>query len=307
MLLSPEGGGWRIGERGLGLGTGRGDRGCERAGRLIRSNEGARRAPTPHSSYTLRPLTHKSESQDVRHGVVAGLVLERPEGGPDGAAGEEVRGPRPDGQFEALAGPAKISVCSPTTEPPRRAAKPISPGLRAPVWPSRARTERSLSAICRPAAAASPRSSAVPEGASTFMRWCISRISMSKSSPRVAATLRTRPASRFTPRDMLPDCTIRAWRAAGLELREIVVLETRRPDHVDDAGLGRERRERHGGRRRVKSSTPSALAKTGRGSSVIGPWRRRSPRGARHPGRARASPRARWRRRAGNLASRGSR
>jgi len=32
---------------------------------------------------------------------------------------------------------------------------------------------------------------------------------------KVAATLRTRLASRFTPSDMLPDCTMRAWRAAA--------------------------------------------------------------------------------------------
>ena len=45
----------------------------------------------------------------------------------------------------------------------------------------------------------------------------------------------------------------------GLELREIVVLETRRPDDVDNAGLGRERRKRHGCRRRREVEHPVGL------------------------------------------------
>ena len=67
----------------------------------------------------------------------------------------------------------------------------------------------------RPSAAASPSSSAVPEGASTLWRWCISRISMSKSAPSAAAACRTSAARRLTPRLMLPDWTMRAWRAAA--------------------------------------------------------------------------------------------
>ena len=38
-------------------------------------------------------------------------------------------------------GPENITVCSPTTLPPRKVAKPIWPLGRAPVWPSRARTD----------------------------------------------------------------------------------------------------------------------------------------------------------------------
>ena len=36
------------------------------------------------------------------------------------------------------AGPAKMTLWSPTTVPPRSDAKPMSPGWRAPVTPSRA-------------------------------------------------------------------------------------------------------------------------------------------------------------------------
>src|SRR5688572_5156448 len=80
------------------------------------------------------------------------------------------------------------------------AANPMLPLRLAPVWPSRTRTESALRLRPRPSAAASPRSSAVPEGASTFCRWCISRISMSKSSPSRAAVFLTSAAMSVTPR-----------------------------------------------------------------------------------------------------------
>src|SRR5262245_25690482 len=112
------------------------------------------------------------------------------------------------------AGPAKITVWSPTTEPPRSEAKPMSPAQRAPVTPSRPRTERWSRSTRRPSAAARPNISAVPEGASIFLLWCISRISMSKSSSSVFATCLTSAASRLTPMLMLPDLTITARFAA---------------------------------------------------------------------------------------------
>ena len=67
-------------------------------------------------------------------------------------------------------GPAKTTSCSPTISPPRIAAKPMLPGMRAPVSPSRAGVRSASSAAPRPSAAASPSISAVPDGASTFMR-----------------------------------------------------------------------------------------------------------------------------------------
>ena len=63
-----------------------------------------------------------------------------------------------------------VGVGAALESPPLRAAKPISPSRRAPVWPSRARTAWASRSIRRPAAAARPRASAVPEGASTLWR-----------------------------------------------------------------------------------------------------------------------------------------
>src|SRR6185437_3377057 len=114
------------------------------------------------------------------------------------------------------AAPAKITLCSPTTVPPRSVEKPISPVFRAPVWPSRLLTARLSSSMPRPSAAARPSSSAVPDGASTFWLWCISTISMSNEASSVLATRRTSAASRLTPRLMLPDFTITAFLAASL-------------------------------------------------------------------------------------------
>src|SRR5882724_230841 len=98
----------------------------------------------------------------------------------------------------------------------------MSPLLRAPVWPSRPRAERSSSAILRPAAAASPSRKAVPEGASILALWCISRISMSKPSSRDCATRFTSAASKLTPRLILPDLTTMA--------REVTLLMTASSD-----------------------------------------------------------------------------
>src|SRR5712675_1168330 len=86
----------------------------------------------------------------------------------------------------------------------------MSPLVRAPVWPSRPRAECASSDILRPAAAASPSRSAVPDGASILARWCISRISISKSSSSDCATRLTIAASRLIPRLILPDLTTMA-------------------------------------------------------------------------------------------------
>ena len=61
----------------------------------------------------------------------------------------------------ARPGRRRSRVCSPTTVPPRSVAKPMSPGLRAPVMPSRPRTERcaeiDAAALARPRGRASAR------------------------------------------------------------------------------------------------------------------------------------------------------
>ena len=91
----------------------------------------------------------------------------------------------------------------------------------------------------------------MPDGASTLWRWCISRISMSKSASSAFAAWRTSAARRLTPRLMLPDLTITAWRAAALILRLVVGGEAGGADDVDDARLRGELGEGDGrGRRR---------------------------------------------------------
>src|ERR1035437_5841625 len=65
---------------------------------------------------------------------------------------------------------------------------------------------------------APPAMSAVPDGASIFLLWCIPRISMSKELSSVLATRRVSAASRLTPRLILPDLTITALLAASLIL-----------------------------------------------------------------------------------------
>ena len=92
--------------------------------------------------------------------------------------------------------PANSSVCSPTTCPPRSAAKPIAPAARTPVCPSRPLWRTSSRATPRPAATARPSAIAVPDGASTFCRWCISTISASYASPGSAAASVSANASR---------------------------------------------------------------------------------------------------------------
>ncbi len=115
-------------------------------------------------------------------------------------------------------------------------------------------TERLSRSMPRPSAAARPSSSAVPEGASIFWLWCISRISMSNSASSVFATRLTSAASRLTPRLMLPDLTMTA-RLRGLRDRLLVPgRETGRADDMDDAGLRR--------RVRRKSTVAAGMVKS---------------------------------------------
>ena len=61
------------------------------------------------------------------------------------------------------------------------------------------RTAFSCNSALRPSAAACASINAVPEGASTLWRWCISTISMSKSSSRAAATLAVSCGEKVDP------------------------------------------------------------------------------------------------------------
>ena len=120
-----------------------------------------------------RRIAGRSEvatAEHVGHGVVAGLLVARPQRRPDRAASEEAAVLGLVSKLDALdrAGEDDRVLADDGAAAQGREADVA--GRRAPVWPSRERTARSFSAIARPAAAASPRSSAVPEGASTFIR-----------------------------------------------------------------------------------------------------------------------------------------
>ena len=73
---------------------------------------------------------------------------------------------------------------------------------------------------------------------------------MSKSGPSVWATLLVSPASRLTPRLILPALTIAAWRAAASILAWSLGGEPGRADDVDDARLRGEAGKGHGRLRR---------------------------------------------------------
>ena len=108
-----------------------------------------------------------------------------------------------------------MTVCSPTTSPPRSVCTPICQGGRSPVIPWRAK--QSASAGFRPSASAatSPSRTAVPEGASRLCLWWSSTISTSYPPPRVRAACRTSSKRTFTPTLMLGDITSGIRRAAA--------------------------------------------------------------------------------------------
>ena len=118
-----------------------------------------------------RLQTKALKSQNVLHGIEPRLAPHRPACRGEGAAGEDLAAGRLVGELDALAFGPRRSRCA---RPPhrRRAArtKPIAPFLRAPVTPSRPRSADLSRSTPRPAAAARPKRSAVPEGASTLWR-----------------------------------------------------------------------------------------------------------------------------------------
>ena len=171
------------------------------------------------------------------------------------------------------------------------------PSARAPVTPSRPRSAASARLTRRPAAAASPSISAVPEGASTLPRWCISTISMSYSGPRTAATRRASTVRRFTPTLMLPARTITACRAAAASRSRCVALEPGGADHVHQPRLRRELGMEH--RRLGRGEVEHRLAAGEDLERVVldeDAERRRRPSPRRGRGRSRGGPAARWRR-----------
>ena len=83
------------------------------------------------------------------------------------------------GELDPLAGAGVNTVWSPTTSPPRATEKPTVPLFLSPVAPWRAKTPSFASAPPRALAATSPSIRAVPDGASTFILWWISKTSAS--------------------------------------------------------------------------------------------------------------------------------
>ena len=101
----------------------------------------------------------------------------------------------------------------------------------------------------RPSAAASPSSRAVPDGASTFRRWCISKISMSKlgaESP-AAAWLHQRGEQVDAEAHVARALTMVGVARRRLDLGEVVRREAGGADHVDDARLRGEGSQRDAG------------------------------------------------------------
>src|SRR6185369_6874123 len=118
--------------------------------------------------------------------------------------------------------PAKSTVWSPTMSPPRSDAKPIDPARRSPLWSYAATPSSDLPCA---AATTSPICSAVPLGASTFMRWCVSTISTSNPSASARPATSRSLSTTLTPTLMLGASTIAmcsacAEIAAEREVRE---------------------------------------------------------------------------------------
>ena len=90
----------------------------------------------------------------------------------------------------------------------------------------------------RPSAAASPSSSAVPDGASTLWRWCISRISMSKSSgAERARRLLDQHRQQVDAEAHIAGLDDGGMARGGRDLRVVVGRAAGGADDMDDARL----------------------------------------------------------------------
>ena len=108
-----------------------------------------------------------------------------------------------------------------------------------------------------------PSISAVPDGASIFLLWCISTISMSKFSSSVLATRLTSAASRLTPRLILPDFTMMARSGRLCDHRVFLGRQAGGADDVHEAALGGDRDIGEVAAGTVKSRMPSASFDSG--------------------------------------------
>ena len=146
------------------------------------------------------------EAEHVGHGVEARLLVAGPERGAHRAFGKQRPVVGHVRQFDPLRRRRQGSRYVRRSRCRRAASQSRSCPPRARRYARRAtRTEwiRQI-VMSRPLAAASPSISAVPEGASTFRLWCISRISMSKPGSSARRLFARGPASRLTPSEKLP-------------------------------------------------------------------------------------------------------
>ena len=194
--------------------------------------------------------------------------------------------------------PAKMTLCSPMTEPPLSVAKPISPRLRGPGMAVAGRAPNAPPARSRGPPPRRGRASAPCRRARPPWRGGASPAPRCRNPASSAcAAWRTSTASRLTPRLILPDLTIAAWRAAAAifssssaESPVVPMMWAMRACAAISAK--RERRRRHGEiehalglgeeRQRVARHRHAQFADAGQ-----------QPR---HPCRSRPRPRARWRR-----------
>ena len=189
------------------------------------------------------------QTQHVGHVVAAGGLVRQPERRLDRAAGEDLAALGAVAELDplALGGEDRLMVAGDRAAAQRGEADMAGRARRRSCRRGRGRWPGSRSTP-RPSAAAAPSSRAVPEGASTLWRWCISTISTSQSLPSRAAASRTRWASRLTPSDMFADCSTAILARRLVDRGMMAVAEAGRADH--DRRTRRRRRRRDGRRAR---------------------------------------------------------
>ncbi len=135
----------------------------------IRARWSARGWPRPAGGRIRKSASRFTGLDDVAHRIEAGRLADEEARAGERTAGEDHAVVGAVRRISRSSSPGKITSWSPATEPPRSAAKPIVPGSRA-CGAGAVAAALGLSGVPRPCAAASPSSSAVPDGASTLFR-----------------------------------------------------------------------------------------------------------------------------------------
>ena len=156
-------------------------------------------------------ISSVAKPQHIHHRIETGRLLPAPGGGFQRAAANSVRR-SPCAQFDPLRRKRTSRVLADHVAPAQRRKADMAGRPRPRMAVAHALRGFS-SSMPRPSAAARPSSSAVPEGASIFWLWCISRISISNS--RRAPPRLCQRRQQLTPRLILPDLTITVSFAAS--------------------------------------------------------------------------------------------